>query len=208
MSVVGVEWANGLGRTLYQEPVRWQGTIGYCRTRANAVLYEQALLGATPVCLRANGRRIHNEPNVPRSTAAVPPTPLIGAGDPFGTWRTGCAADGGPRTADSGRSGSIRSSNALRTPIPCRRRCSGPCGRISIGRAEWARQPCSAASDLVGKGLSAKWMDSSTRLSAVSVTPRNDQPGALPRPIHSVAALFTTSASPHSVSPEKPSIDK
>ena len=35
-----------------------------------------------------------------------------------------------------------------------------------------------------------------------------DQLGALPRPIHSVAALFTTSASPHSVSPEKPSIDK
>ena len=95
MSVVGVEWGNGLDRTPCEKQVRWQGTIGYCGMPANAVLYEQALLGATPACLRANGRRIHNEPNVPRSTAAVPPTPLIGAGDPFGTWRTGCAADGG-----------------------------------------------------------------------------------------------------------------
>ena len=101
MSVAGVEWPDGLERTPYEDQVRWQGTNGYCRTRANAILDELELIGATAVDLQTNMRHIHDEPNVPAIDGGDPADPAAVVRFELDGERCCVAADGGSRVKDN-----------------------------------------------------------------------------------------------------------
>lgn len=101
MSIAGVEWPESLDRTAYEDQQRWQGTSGYCRTRANTILDELDLMGATNVDLQTNMRHIHNEPNVPAVDGGDPADPAVVVRFDLGGERCCVAADGGARVKDN-----------------------------------------------------------------------------------------------------------
>lgn len=101
MSVAGVEWPDGLDRTAYEDQVRWQGTSGYCRTRANAILDELDLIGATNSDLQTNMQHIHDKPNVPAVDGGDPADPAVVLRFELDGERCCVAADGGSRVKDN-----------------------------------------------------------------------------------------------------------